>query len=430
MTGGCKRGAFLLERLITLCQGGLCLRSLGGDRAGEVRLGRFLRNPRVTPSEMVASARARLLPRVARREVLLIQDTTSLRDDGDKRGVYLHPTIAVDAIDGALLGLLTADVLVRDETPKEHSNKRPLAAKESRRWVDAIAQAEDIVAAGAASVTMIADREADLYETFACRPEAVEVLIRVHHDRLLIEGGTLYDAGRILPGAPKLTVDVPAAPGRRARKAHLTVRTAQVHIRRPKRNRAAEARALPESVALTLVEVREDRPPHGEPALHWRLLTSHSVTSIADVRRIVGYYRRRWNIEQVFRVMKTRGFDVEAAPFEDNAPLANLACAILIAAIHIQQMLHDRDGLAARPIEDAFTPEERPIVEAIGRTLEGRTIRQRNPHPPGLLAHAGWICARLGGWTGYYGKPGPIVMVKGYARLMAMIEGVQRFGLV
>ena len=164
--------------------------------------------------------------------------------------------------------------------------------------------------------------------------------------------------------------------------------------------------------------------------MRWRLLTSHTVTSLAEVKRIVGFYRRRWDIEQVFRVMKTRGFDVEAAPFEENAPLANLACAILIAAIHIQQMLHDRDGLAGRPMEDAFAPEDRPIIVAIGRTLEGHTVRQRNPHPPDTLAHAGWICARLGGWTGYYGKPGPIVLVKGYARLMAMIEGVKRLGLV
>ena len=187
---------------------------------------------------------------------------------------------------------------------------------------------------------MIADREADLYETFALGPDGVDRLIRVRHDRLL-KDGTLYEAGAILPGSPKLIVAVPAAPGRTARTACLTVRTPRVHIRRPNRSRAYEARALPASVALTVVEVREDDPPPGEAALHWRLLTSHTVASFADVQWIVGLYRRRWEIEPVFRVMKTRGFDVEAVAFEDNAPFANFACAILIAAIHIQQMLHD-----------------------------------------------------------------------------------------
>ncbi len=33
------------------------------------------------------------------------------------------------------------------------------------------------------------------------------------------------------------------------------------------------------------------------------------------------------------------------------------------------------------------------------------------------LAFAAWVFARLGGWTGYYGKPGPIVMLKGWLRI-------------
>jgi len=67
---------------------------------------------------MVATARSHLLNRVAGRDGLVIQDTTSLRDDGRKRGLYLHPAIVADAADSALLGLLTADFLVRDGTPK------------------------------------------------------------------------------------------------------------------------------------------------------------------------------------------------------------------------------------------------------------------------------------------------------------------------
>jgi hypothetical protein len=131
----------------------------------------------------------------------------------------------------------------------------------------------------------------------------------------------------------------------------------------------------------------------------------------------------------VFRVMKTRSFDIEAVPIRENAPLKNLGCATLIAAIQIQQMLHDRDGLASRPMTDVFEPADQPVIEAIGKTLEGRTARQCNPHPSGSLAHATWICARLGGWTGYYGKPGPIVLVRGHLRLLTMLEGIKRSGL-
>lgn len=403
---------------------------MGGDRAGEVRLDRFLKNPRVTSSEMVATARSHLLERGRGREVLVVQDTTSLRDDGDKRGLYLHPAIAIDAADGALLGLLTADFLVRDETPRAHCNQRALDEKESRRWVDAAAQAADLLAAGASRVTMVADREADLYEMFACLPEGVDALVRAHHDRCLTDGGRLYDSCDGQPELGRETVELPAIPGRPARRATFALHARRVSIKRPKRNRAEWAAALPASVGLTLVEARELDPPAGETPAHWRLLTTRTVESLDDARLIVTYYRRRWGIEQVFRVMKTRGFDIEAVPIRENEPLKNLGCATLIAAIQIQQMLHDRDGRAARPMTDVFEPADQPIIEAVGRSLEGRTERQRNPHPPASLAHATWICARLGGWTGYYGKPGPIVLVRGHQRLLTMLEGIKRFGLV
>jgi hypothetical protein len=411
-------------------QAGISLRAMAEDRAGQVRFGRFLRNPRVTPAEMVATARAHLLDRVQGRDVLVIQDTTSLRDDGDKRGLYLHPAIAADAADGALLGLLTADFLVRDGTPKPHCNTRPLDQKESRRWVDVTQHAADLLAAGANSVLVIADREADLYETFACLPDGVDVLVRAHHNRKLADGTWLFDACADQPELGRETIEVPAVPGRKARKARLVLRACRVSIPRPKRNHPDQAAALPGSVALTLLDVREVDPPAGKTPLHWQLLTTRTVEDLAGAQKIVAFYRERWDIEQIFRVMKTQGFDIEAVPIQDDMPLKNLACATLIAAIQIQQMLHDRDGLARRPMTDVFDATDQPVIETIGKTLEGRTPRQRNPHPSGSLAHATWICARLGGWNGYYGKPGPIVLVRGHVRLTTMLEGIKRFGLV
>jgi hypothetical protein len=425
-----RGGALLLERLLTVGQAGIDLRGLGGDRPGEMRFDRFLKNPRVNPAEMVATARSHLLGRVQGRSVLVIQDTTSLRDDGDKHGLYLHPAIAVDAADGALLGLLDAAFLVHDDTPKAHCNKRRLYQKESRRWVEVTQQAADLLAAGATGVMMIADREADLYETFACRPEDVDVLVRANHNRSLMDGSRLYDAFAGQPELGRNVVTLPAAPGRAARSATVALRARPISLKRPKRNRAHWAAALPAHVELTLVEACEVDPPPGAKQLLWRLLTTRSVETLADAQQIVGFYRQRWMIEQVFRVMKTRGFDIEAVPIRENAPLKNLGCATLIAAIQVQQMLHDRDGQAGRPMTDVFEPADQAIIEKIGRSLERGTDRQRNPHPPGSLAHATWICARLGGWTGYYGKPGPIVIVRGHVKLMAMLEGVYRSGFV
>jgi hypothetical protein len=100
----------------------------------------------------------------------------------------------------------------------------------------------------------------------------------------------------------------------------------------------------------------------------------------------------------------------------------------LIAAIEVLSLVRDRDGEAGRPMTDVFAADEQPVIEAIGASLEGKSERQKNPHAPGSLAFAAWVCARLGGWTGYYGKAGPVVMLNGLPRLRAMIEGLRLAG--
>src|SRR6476646_9435958 len=106
----------------------------------------------------------------------------------------------------------------------------------------------------------------------------------------------------------------------------------KVTLVRPKRNHPAEAAKLPKNVTLTLVEAREVDPPDAVTPVHWRLLTTHPVVTLADACRITGFYRQRWTIEQVFRVMKTKGFDIEAVRVADDGPFENLTTATLIAA--------------------------------------------------------------------------------------------------
>lgn len=413
----------MLARLVDVGRTGISVRRVGGDRAGEIRFTRFLRNARVTPAEMVAHARARTAGLVEGRHILAIQDTTTLRDDGKLRSLNLHPTIAVDAADGGLLGLVDAVFLSRAGGTKRQCAKRPFADKESRRWLDATNTAAGLAAAGAACVTVVADREGDIYDEFACRPAETELLIRAHHDRALEGGGKLYDCTDQIAELGRQTIDLPANPGRAARRVTLALRAREVSLKRPKRNHPAEAAHLPKSVTLTLVEAREVDPPPAVTPVHWRLLTTHAVTTLAQAVMITDFYRQRWTIEQVFRLMKTKGFDIEAVRIAEGGPFENLTTATLIAAIQVLQMVRERDGAAGRPMQDTFDADDEPALQAICRTLEGKTAKQKNPHPPGSLAYASWICARLGGWTGYYGKPGPIVILHGLQSLKAMLAG-------
>ncbi len=147
------------------------------------------------------------------------------------------------------------------------------------------------------------------------------------------------------------------------------------------------------------------------------------MTTLAEAKQVTAIYRQRWTIEQLFRVMKTKGFDIEAVRIEDEKPFENLVIAALIAAIQVLQMVRERDGAANRPMEDVIETADKAALEAINATLEGRTDRQKNLHPEGTLAYVTWVCARLGGWTGYYGRPGPVVIHKGFQRLKTMLEG-------
>ena len=60
-------------------QRGVTVRSLGGNRAGEMCLTRLLRNPKVRIEEMIENARTQTFSRVRGLHVLAIQDTTKQR---------------------------------------------------------------------------------------------------------------------------------------------------------------------------------------------------------------------------------------------------------------------------------------------------------------------------------------------------------------
>ena len=176
---------------------------------------------------------------------------------------------------------------------------------------------------------------------------------------------------------------------------------------------------------MTAVDIREIDAPPGAAPVHWRLLTTHAVSCVEQAWAVADLYRRRWAIEQLFRTLKTEGFDIEDLRIEEPAPRNRLITATLIAAVCIQQLVHARDGGPGplRPLTDAFEPDDIPLLEACCAELEGKTERQKNPHPKGSLAYAAWVCARLGGWTGYYGKPGPVVMLEGWLEFQARKRG-------
>ena len=405
------------------------IRRLAGTRAREMQFTRFLRNEAVTPEEMAAHAGEATAGRVAGRDVIVIQDTSELAlggrlarangygpvgKGGALRGLLLHAVVAVEAGTGALLGLVDFKVWNRKGGKVKSRRARTTAQKESQCWIDGAVRAGEVLAQ-ARSITAVSDRGSDIYEHFARRPSHVDQIVRACQNRK-IEPDRNEQQGYLFPfidsqaEQDRFTVTIPAAPGRKEREAELALRFSPVVLEKPSNGAAAD---LPKTVALAVVDVRETSgPTTGEP-IHWRLLTTHSVTNVEQARRIVDLYRMRWTIEQFFRTLKTAGFDIEETDIGEPRAMINFVAAATTAAVTVMQLVQARDGTTEQTLAQAFEPSDQPLLEALSAKLEGKTARQKNPHPKGSLAFAAWVIARLGGWTGYYGKPGPRVMREG-----------------
>jgi hypothetical protein len=433
-----RAGATLYERVVET--GSLVLRQVGSDRRGEMSAQRFLASEDVTHQEILITAGRRTASACVGRRIVAAQDTTEInfkdRDrarkglgpagDGQTPGFFCHAMVAIDAEDEALLGVVHAHIWTRSSEPLTARRNRPIEQKESMRWIEGTAAAGERLVS-AAQLIVLGDREFDIYEQFVRIPPGVELIVRAAQNRKLADDDDdklLFAAASDWREFGAMEVRVPPhRPGELARIARVGVKAGLVCIAKPA-NRANSAD--PASVTLTLVEVHEINPPKGHNPIVWRLLTTMPVCGQPDefaaANEIVQLYRLRWRIEQTFRAMKSDGLRLEETQVHEASRLFKLTAIALIAAARTIQLVDARDG-SSRPASDVADDDLITAAEAIGPTLEGKTERQRNKHPPRSLAWLAWIVARLGGWNCYYKPPGPKTMRAGWTRLAAMADG-------
>ena len=410
-----------------MARGTSCIRRLGDGEGPQTKgFRRFLANRRVTLERLLASWPQQAATAVAGRHVLAIQDTSEIKFNttaerrrglgevakGQARGALLHAMVAVDARDGACLGLVGGTIWTRAGRITTAHSKRALNDRESRRWLDTARTARTVLDE-AVRITVMGDRESDLYAEWATLPDRkLDLLTRVMHDRSLVGGGTLYQAADKLRFVSTRTVELKATHKRAARTATLCLRLGTVQLKRPQ---SAGVKGLPDFVELTLVEAVEVGPPQGVEPVHWRLLTTHRVDTVADAWQIVDWYRMRWIIEQFFRILKTQGFRIEDSQLDSAATLLKLIAVTAKAAVITLQLVQARDGQSNLHASVAFEPAHIQALAALAARYQARTPTQKNPHPVASLAWAAWIIARLGGWDGYPSSrpPGPITFKQG-----------------
>lgn len=415
----------------------MCVHVLGQCRSQSRQFQRFLDNDAVSSREMLVHSGRQTGHRSAGRHVLAISDTSDLdysSQTGRKRGfgtigngggvgVLVHPVIAVDADRGDLIGLVGAEVLNRADGLVTDHKKRDADDKESRRWLagteTAAAMLED-----ASTITMVEDREGDIYDQFARRPATVDLLVRAAQDRLLATPLSLFAQCAAWPEVTRYEVKVPPRGRQQGRTATVALRFGEVVLKRPANG---AAKRLPDTLTLRVVDVAEIDAPDATQRVHWCLLTTHTVQTEADARQIVRWYQMRWIIEQIFRTLKSAGVEVETSQITRPANLLKLVVVALIAAVRVMQLVLARDGSTGQPLSDGADAADLPALQAISTSLEGRTNKLKNPFDPASLAWLAWIAARLGGWSGYtshgYKPAGPKIIARGLNRLDPMVAG-------
>ena len=443
-----KTGALLFKKIIHKMS--TRIRQLSSNRACQVAFNRFLLNEKCTVKEIEHNLSEKTNAICLGKEhVLCLQDTVEMnyssqrkkkekfginrnkkREESDissehgVRGFIGHPGLIVDAKNKDILGLSSVKAWTREEDDDRKPKNRRIEDKESHKWIETASLAKERIQ-NAEKITIIGDRESDIYELFDRVPdERAHLLIRSNYNRKLSNGDDLDEAMKTTSVKGTYEIELPAITGvRQARMATLEVKIKTIEMTAPSN---IESTVQKKTIKLTCVEATETPASSGKASpVYWRILTTHAVNSLSDAQQILLWYSWRWTIEQVFRTLKKKGLNLNDSEITQPDALLKLFVLAIAAAIQVLSLVHARDGSTERPASDLFSEEEIKVLVLSLINLNGKTKKQKNPYPPNSLSWASWIIGRLGGWKGYRSErpPGPITMYHGLETFFKYVEG-------
>ena len=408
---------------------------------------RFLNNERVEEDFLIKELSERVGQIVTDKHLLVVTDTCEVNmsdhkgrlkpnsglgksDNSDTAHCFkIHPGMVMDSESLNPLGFSWIKVFHRDEAMPDRKarnyKKQAIEEKESHKWIE-VAQKSKEVLGKAATITIIEDREGDIYEQFALIPdEKTHLIIRSRTTRILANGNSLYAEVEKAPVVGEYEIEVPTdkRKGQNKRKATIELRFATCEIKRPEN---LGRKKYPLSIPVTCIWAREKG--NVSNPISWRLLTTHHIDNFENALQIVFWYTVRWYIEQVFRLLKRQGFGIEQSELETGWALRRLVIMQLSALLKILQMnIAYSQPESGQPIEEVFNTEEIEALQKLDKKLQGKTPKLRNNNNPQTTRWAAWIIARLGGWKGYdsQGPPGVIVLKRGLERLEFIIEVIR-----
>lgn len=355
-------------------------------------------------------------------QVLCIQDTTELdyttKSDIEglgplnyehRRGLYLHPTIAVTP-DRLCLGVIDAWTWTREPgSLGQHKGQRPIEEKESLRWLEGYRRVcERQRDLADTQCIYVADREADIYEIFVEQQKQsspASYLVRGQHDRLLADGRTLRQALSEAPVLDWVEFDLPKSKNRKAQRITQTLRAVRVTLKAPSRVGAK----LPD-IEVTALLATEHNPPAGVEPVEWLLLTNLPIDNAEQAAEKLTWYLCRWQVEIYFRILKS-GCKVEELQLEKLERLEPALAFYMIIAWRVLYLTMLGRECPELPCNVVFADEEWQAVYIVSE-------RKAPPEKPPSLDTMVRMVAGFGGFLNRKrdGFPGPKTLWIGLQR--------------
>ena len=389
---------------------------------------RFFDNPKVSAKRVLEPHKIRSSQRAARHKgkVLVIQDTTSLNythlksatdlghigKNKNAQGLMVHQSLAVTE-SGIPLGCVEQKIWsrkeYRDEPDKNEIARTPIEEKESFRWLESLRSYDR--AMSRSDYITVCDREAHIYEFFdEAQSLGAQVLVRARRPesigaksfKLVIKKQPLGDT---------YIINVPDKERERLREAKVELRYGKVKVQKPDRIKDSPKYANSDHLEMYYVALTEIDTPKEEEPISWLLISNIKISSVNKAKKLVKWYRVRWQIEIFFRILKS-GCKIEDSLLRKNCRREPYIALQSIIAWRLLLMVNYTRACPTAPATTVFTQTE---CDALVSTVKGEIVRDTKIN----MQSATYMLAQLGGFLKRNNneKPGPTVIWRAWERL-------------
>lgn len=362
-----------------------------------------------------------------KKDILVLHDTTIVQPTRTSNG--LRPVYKSKDSKGFLchLSLAVASqgqrVIMGPSGIYNWTRKKIKASNEHLRWFEQVKNSEECFVAK--QVIHIMDREGDsFYNLHHLNKAGYRFVVRSCHDRLVPSGQKMLELITSTQVIANKTVTINQRPDselekkrwihppRETRTAKLSISAQALEIVNSRRTK--DINCLPATTSVNMVRVFEQDPPSDERPIQWILFTSEPIKTNDDVLSIVEAYKRRWLIEEFFKVLKT-GCRLEERLITSEETWYNVITLLLEVATSILNLrVSDNKNLTTKNPEP-FSVSEYKILKQMAKKYRLPLITTND---------AMMVIAKMGGHIiNKKYSPGWLVLCRGYEKLLYMAIG-------